>query len=263
MKPVLIFFAVLSVAIVHAACRSVILVPGGEATDDEDPQTDGSTDTDGTDSASCAPADIDPLVCLDFEVPLDGATTELNGTVALDTDVVYRGQTSLRAETVAENAIASLRSTFQAIDTGTVYFRVLVFLPAGMATGNIKILNLSSAGEPPDEENRGVDVNISGDLGVNIYQHGNFARFESAPGLVPEDEWFCLRGSYSISTTSGATMVWINDLLVVSTTASEDAIINGGVSEFETGIGWTEGGQVSALLYVDDVVVAVEPIPCI
>jgi len=214
------------------------------------------------DGRGCAQEGPDTLVCHDFEDGLNGTISTRDGTVAEDTEIVFDGTTSMRAQTTKINAEATLNTAFDPIETGTIYFRMHVYIPVGTVVGNTKLLNLSRSEEPVTDVDRGVDINISQGMIVNIYQHANTTRFESAAGIVTEGRWFCLRGSYSISETSGATLVWIDDNLAVSTTASADAIINGGVARCSVGIGWTELGQDTAVFYFDNVLVATIPVDC-
>jgi hypothetical protein len=236
-------------AVFFVSCQNVITVADGK----------GATDTQPT-ADDCAPIGTNPLVCENFETGINSPVEWYNGQVTLDTDQVYMGQSSMKAETLQISSFAFIVDTFNPIESGTIFFRVYLYIPPGNSQGTTKVLNLSAGGNP--EEEQGVDIDVSANRSVDIYQHGNAVRFVSAPDMVPEGQWFCLKGSYTISDTAGTTSVWINSSLAVSTTASSDSIINGGVSEFRTGIGWTEAGQDTSLVYFDNVLVDTEPVEC-
>lgn len=245
------------VTTVLAACQSVILVPDGRSTDAEtDPVIDSGTTGDG-----CAPPGLTPLVCQDFETSLSPFET-VGGEISLETVTVYAGLASMKVFVSSETSYAEMTESFDPINSGTVYFRVFVFVPIGNTEGTTKLLNLSSQDPMQTDQDIGVDINISGQRSIDIYQHGNETRFASQNYVVPEGEWFCLKGSYIISETAGATTLWLNDQLAVSTTASAESIINGGVSEFRAGIGWIGTGQTSSTVYFDNILVATVPVGC-
>ncbi len=210
----------------------------------------------------CAPDGIIPLVCQNFESGLTSRVEVTSGEVTLETSEVFAGAASMRAASTGVDSYAEMVESFASIDSGTVYFRVFLYVPVGNTAGTTKVLNLSSSDPVQSDEDIGVDVNISAQRSIDIYQHRDAERFRSNPGMVPEGVWFCVKGSYVISETAGATSVWIDDRLAVSTTASADAIINGGVSEFRAGIGWVGDGQLSSTVYFDDILVAASPVEC-
>lgn len=219
-----------------------------------------SSDDTGIVSDNCAPVGTSPLVCHTFETGINAASILLYGQVTWVSTPVFMGQGAMESNTQQINGYAYIVDTFDPIETGTIYFRAFLFIPVGNSVGTTKVLNLSAGGNP--EEEQGIDIDISAQRSIDIYQHGNAQRFVSAPDMVPEGAWFCLNGSYTISRTAGETSVWINDSLAVSTTAGADSIINGGVSEFRTGIGWTEAGQDTSVVYFDNVLVDTVPVSC-
>ncbi|MBN2340988.1 MAG: hypothetical protein JXX29_13420 [Deltaproteobacteria bacterium] len=237
------------------ACQSVVYL------DNDTANTDTSTNSD-SDTNQCAPPGTTPLVCESFEQEITAINYVRNGDIRLDSDRVFDGNASLLCETTQIESFAFISNEFAPIESGVVYFRVHLFIPPGTITGTTKVLNLTSGESPDLEEVQGIDINISSGCRVDIYQHGNQVRYQSEPDMVPEGEWFCLRGNYIISATAGETTIWINDGLAVSTTANTDSIINGGVSQFRTGIGWTEQGQTTAVFYFDNVLVDTIPVDC-
>jgi hypothetical protein len=236
------------------SCRDVVYLQDSYGTTGD---RDSSIPSDG-----CAPAGVFPLVCQNFESGLTSRVETKSGEVALETSEIFAGAASMRAFSTGDDSFAEMVESFNSIDSGTVYFRVFLYIPVGNTVGTTKVLNLSSLDPVQSDEDIGVDINISAQRSIDIYQHGNAARFKSDPGMVPEGVWFCVKGSYMISETAGATSVWIDDRLAVSTTASADSIINGGIGEFRAGIGWIGDGQLSSTVYFDDILVAASPVEC-
>ena len=55
---------------------------------------------------------------------------------------------------------------------------------------------------------------------------------------------------------------WLDDSLALSTSVSQEAIINGGISEFRAGIGWIGTGQTFSTVPFDNILVATSPVEC-
>ncbi|MBN2528413.1 MAG: hypothetical protein JXR76_18640 [Deltaproteobacteria bacterium] len=265
MKRLYFYMRIIAIAVSSAfgwaACQSVVFVNDLNGVDD-DKESDNGNDTSETDNDQCAPTGTTPLVCENFELNPPTPSQLRNGDVALEQTNVFDGNASMRCETTAIESFGYISNRFEPISQGIIYFRVHIFIPEGTITGTTKVLNLTSTASSDLETSRGIDVNISSNRRVEIYQHGNQLRFQSAPDAVLENIWFCLQGSYTISETAGETSIWIDNKLAVSTTATIDSIINGGVSEFRTGIGWTEQGQNTAVFYFDNILVDTAPVLC-
>lgn len=249
------------------ACQNTVIVPNPAANGDWTGDTISAPDSEvpdiDTEPRLCEnEADTASLACDDFEHGLPATAALNNGLVSLDADTVFSGNRAMRSATQVVNAWAFAATSFAPIESGTVYFRQYIFIPEGTIVGRITVINLSGTKEPTEEISYGVDVNLTAGGIVDIYLHGNKTRYASAALSFPEGEWFCLRGSYTISDTAGETSVWINDSLAVSTTATSDSIINGGVSETAFGIVWTELGQDTAVVYIDNILVSSAPVHC-
>ncbi len=214
------------------------------------------------DVPQCAPAGTSPLICENFESQIPSSTQMRSGDIRLDESIVFNGESSLRCETETIQSYAFFSSRFTPIQQGTIYFRVHMFIAPDTITGTTKVLNLTSAFSTDIEAVQSIDINISAAYRFEIYQHGNQTRYQSESNLVPENRWFCLHGSYTTTKTAGEMTIWIDDFLAVSTPASTYANIIGGVSEFRTGIGWTEQGQYAAVYYFDDILVDTVPVSC-
>ena len=245
------------------ACQTVVPVEDGMGpVIDSDSESDSVSDTQ-TPPPSCAPPGLTPLVCQNFET---GLTSPLDvvqeGEVTLETEQVFAGDASMKVVVSTESSYAEISETFEPINSGIVYFRVYLYVPIGNTEGTTKVLNLSSKEPQVNDVDVGIDINISGQRSIDVYQHGNGIRFKSEDYMLPEGQWVCLKGSYTISDTAGATTLWLDDSLALSTTASQDAIINGGISEFRAGIGWIGTGQTSSTVYFDNILVATSPVEC-
>ncbi|MBN2716072.1 MAG: hypothetical protein JXX14_09475 [Deltaproteobacteria bacterium] len=220
-------------------------------------------DTSDSDEQQCAPQGTSPLVCENFESPVLPSSTQIrNGDVRFAQDIVLDGRSSLLCETDSVESFAFVSRSFTPITQGTIFFRVHIFIPQSTITGTTKVLNLTSYQSVDLEAVQSIDVNFSIARRVEIYQHGNQERYQSISNMVPENRWFCLSGSYTISEAAAETSISIDDSLAVSTIASAEAVVIGGVSEFRFGIGWTEQGQDTAVFYMDNVLVDTVPVDC-
>jgi hypothetical protein len=228
------------------------------------PVEDGKGSASDSETQSCAPPGLTPLVCQDFE---SGITSPVDivqeGEATLETEQVFAGDASMKAIVSDESSYAEIVETFEPINSGVVYFRVYLYVPVGNTEGTTKILNLSSKDPQVDDVDLGIDINISGQRSLDVYQHGDGNRFKSEDYMLPEGQWVCLKGSYTISDTAGATILWLDDSLALSTTAGLDAVIAGGISEFRVGIGWIGTGQTSSTVYFDNILVATSPVECV
>ena len=252
---------VLFIALLQA-CRTVVPVEDGMGhIMDSNSESDAVSDTQ-TPPPGCAPPGLTPLVCQNFEAGLTSPLDIRDGEVTLETELVFAGKASMKVVASTENSYAEIAETFDPINSGTVYFRAYLYVPAGNTTGTTKVLNLSSKEPLENDVDVGIDINISGQRSIDVFQHGNGIRFKSEDYMLPEGQWVCVKGSYTISDTAGATTLWLDDSLALSTAASQDAIINGGISEFRAGIGWIGTGQTSSTVYFDNILVATSPVEC-
>jgi hypothetical protein len=185
------------------------------------------------------------------------------GEITLENEQVFEGNASMKVVVPNESAYAEIVETFDPINSDTVYFRTYLYIPVGNTVGTTKILNLSSKEPMEDDVDVGIDINISGQRSIDVFQHGNGTRFKSEDYMLPEGQWVCIKGSYTISDTAGATALWLGDSLALSTTAGTAAVINGGVSEFRVGIGWVGTGQTSSTVYFDNILAAASPVECL
>ena len=236
--------------VLTSACNTIFVVH------DADTEVEGNTD-----GSFCDNVPDDVIICDDFEDEQGVADTQ-NGQVSWVDDPVFEGTQAMCAQTSAEESWACMAYPFTAVESGTIYFSARFFIPDDTVTGNITLVNLSGQVDEASEQTFGVDINVSALRSMDIYVHGNFTRYASDDDRVPTGRWFCLVGTYSISDVSGEASVWIDDNLVVSTTASEEAVVTGGVSELHVGIGWTEDGQETAVVYVDNLKMGTSPITC-
>jgi len=244
------------------ACDTVVMIHDFDTDSVDTATTDAPLTENSVSTVFCDNASGKLVVCDDFEQARPDAIATLNGDVSWVSEPVFDGTQSLLAQTMSAESWACMVYPFTAINSGTIYLSARFFIPADSVAGNITLLNLSGNVDEGSEQTFGVDINVSPERSVDIYIHGNYSRYESTENMVPTGQWFCLNGRYSISEVSGEASVWIDDNLVVSTTASEDAVITGGVSELRIGIGWTENGQDTATVYLDNLKLSTAPVFC-
>jgi hypothetical protein len=249
--------------------------PSGDGNDDADdghgdggridagPSTfgsDGGSDTQvdaSTASLSCS----GELVCSGFEGDPSESTHRIkNALTALagaSKTTVHSGTLALQATTSLPGDQATAEFDVPATSTGDLYARAWLFAPLGTFIGRIHVLYIGSA-----DNDGGVNVNINGDGKVDLYFPELDVRAASATGIVPQSSWFCLQVHVQLSNTSGNADASVNGTKVVSGNGAQDTIPVGGVTSFMTGVNWTEAGQSTTLLYVDDVALDTSPIPC-
>ncbi|MBN2528088.1 MAG: hypothetical protein JXR76_16980 [Deltaproteobacteria bacterium] len=243
------------------ACDTTFIIHDGETDSNGNNSDDTATVAPDSEGGFCDSAAADVIVCDDFEQEHEGAKT-VNGKVSWVTDPSFEGEQALCSQTMAEQSWACMVYPFAAINRDTLYLSAHIFIPDDTITGNTTLVNLSGQVDESSEQTFGVDINVSPTRSLDIYVHGNYTRYTSGEKQVPTGRWFCLWGRYSISDVSGEASFWIDDNLVVSTTASKEAVITGGVSELRIGIGWTENGQEQATVYVDNLILRSSPTAC-
>jgi hypothetical protein len=217
-----------------------------------DPQDDG-----GGLARTCS----DYLVCSGFEgTPEETAydsKSDILAVIATGNEQVHSGALAMRAATVQENDQATVEFTVPAVRTGDLYARAWMFAPLGTLTGRINVLYLGSSAN-----DGGVDVNINGNGALDLYFREHDVRNVSAASVVPQTRWFCLQIHMTLDDDAGDVEAWVDGTRVAGGNGAQDTIPLGGVTTYMTGINWTEAGQSTTTLFVDDVALDTAPVPC-
>jgi hypothetical protein len=222
-------------------------------------QTPADADSDAA-LADCPGASSPGLVCQGFE-STDLGVTRLDdtrgATLSLDSDTVHQGSGALRFTANASESWSAVVYSFPPVTSGVLYARAHYYIPAGSVTGRINLMTLES------EQAFNVDVNVTSALDAEAYLRVDASRYNSAPGVIPLDTWFCLQAALDIDDTGGALELLVDGTSVLVTPRDKDTLPPSGVNEAEFGILWTEAGQTASELYVDDVAIDTEPVSCL
>ena len=224
--------------------------------------SDAATQPDTQNDAASLPLSCsDYLVCSGFEGAADETPyqqkSDLLSVIGTANGQVHGGSLALRAATVQENDQATVEFTLPGISSGDLYARAWILAPLGTVTGRINVLYLGSTAE-----DGGVDVNINGNGALDLYFRQRDVRSVSAAGVVPQTRWFCLQIHMKLDDSAGDVEAWVDGTRVVAGNGAQDTIPVGGVISYMTGINWTEAGQSTTTLYVDDVALHTSPVPC-
>lgn len=224
-------------------------------------ETETETETD-TYQPECVALYSSALVCDGFEdgILLD---TDMNagGSLTVVSSPVYDGAASLHARAASTYCLAHVYGDFTPRNSGTLYFRAYYYLPSGSMTGLVKLAAFRGWNTSTEHAELNVDFNVHQGGIVEIHSHTNGLDYQSGPGQVVENTWFCLRGSVLISDTAGVATLGINGTTIL-TVESLDTRPPSGVSLADFGIGWTQDGTPPMNVFVDNIVVDTSPVPC-
>lgn len=218
-----------------------------------------------TGDAPVVPAACDGLVC-------DGLETTGSVEVAVDTeqgatfervqDPVHTGAFAARFTTAAEQSWSAFVYRFdEPIVSDAVYVRMYLFVPSGAVTGRLNFLAIEN------EDSFNIDVNLLGgesaDVVFEVYNHSSRAGISTADVTVPFDRWFCLQTAVVLSETAGQVLVSVDGREVLRTPNPENTLPSGGISKVGVGAFWTEAGQSDSELFVDDIAIGQDVLPCL
>ncbi len=226
------------------------------ATGAEEPTDSDTGVTDGFRGDGCDSFLANSLLCDGFESDLGYTIWYYDGTIAIIDTMAHSGDSSLYAVSNEQGAYANIATEFSPVFEGSVYFRAFYYIPTGTVTGTVKIADIRGG-----NDRMMLDINIMTQGRIMVYHHGDGSRDQSEPGAYDEGEWFCLNGFVDIDNTAGSITVSVGDTEVLVRSAL-DTLPNTGIMAADFGIGWTEDGQQTAELYVDDIAVDVAPIGC-
>ncbi len=219
------------------------------------------TETD-TYQPECAALYSDALLCDGFE---DGIVLNTDmracGSLEVASSPVFEGVSSLHARAASTYCLALVYGAFPPETTGNLYFRAYYFLPSGSMTGLVKLAAFRGWNTNTELAELDVDFNVRQGGIVEIHSHANGGDYQSSPGKVSENSWFCLQGSVLISDTAGIATLGINGTTVLNVEGL-DTRPPSGISLADFGIGWTQDGVFPMDVYVDNIVVDTSPVPC-
>jgi hypothetical protein len=215
-------------------------------------------DAGGITGDECAAA----LVCSGFErvgLPDWGAPMiEKTGHVERSTARAHSGDASLHASSTAMMSVAVVTASFPARQTGDVYLRVYLYVPANLPTETMNIMFLGSA--PSSDPFSGIDLNLQ-DGAVQVYSSPSASARQTGSVSIPRDRWFCFRARVALSADQGSVQAYVDDALALDARGL-DTLPAAGVSQFRAGVGWSSAQDAFFEIYLDDVVVDRAPVAC-
>jgi hypothetical protein len=230
-----------------------------EAPAADGPRGDGPLRDDGTGPTTCG-NDVSGLVtCNGYEDPrfIGWIVDESLGTAAQDTSRVYRGLGSLHAQTDSGGAVAAVLSTrFGPYSSGDLFARAYFYVPSTTRLDNVALMIVGESDAPWDHV--AFSIGSLDDPEVWIEE---IRRVTRASVPMPFDRWVCIQVHIAIDDKRGMVELRLDDELVAAR-SGVDTLPAGGYSEVSAGLPWTNGGNPPAEVWVDELIVATEPIPC-
>lgn len=250
-------------ALVALACSDNPYVIGHAAVDAAAPDA-GPRDAGAPDAGDeCAAERSAALVCSGFEgadvaAEWDRTTIQQSGVLERSTARAHSGTGSLHASSTAAMSMAVVRRDFAAVLTGDLYARVYLYVPAGLPTRTINVLFLGAG--PMLEPFVGVDLNIE-DGAPQVYSPQGDPQRQTGTAVLPRDRWFCLRVRMAIA-DDGFVEVFADDELVLNATGIDTSPADG-VAAFRVGVDWSSEQDDFFEVFIDDVVLDLEPVACL
>jgi hypothetical protein len=206
------------------------------------------------------------LLCEDFEGPVPAQpsrySTEVSSGAALmaATAQVHGGARALQASVPQAGTYARYAFVFPTpLASGSLHLRWWVYLPSTWKT-NGWLITMQAGGPGSDKISADVDPGDAWQLADNV-QPNMFPT--SAAGAVARDRWLCLELGITIGKSgTGRAELRLNDAQILSTLGTNSIPSGGGFTYATFGISHSSGLTAPATVYVDDVVIARDPIGC-
>ena len=199
------------------------------------------------------------MVCNGYEDPsFEGWLKEESlGTVTQDLGRFHRGRGALHAQTSSGGAVAALLAKeFGPFTAGDLYARAYFYVLSTSRLENVALMIVGESLQPWDH----VAFSI-GDLDSAQVWIEEIRRVTVSSIPMPLDRWVCVQVHIVIDDRRGSVGLSIDGKLVASR-ANVDTLPAGGYTEIGAGLPWTNGGNPPAEVWVDELIVATEPIPC-
>ena len=182
-----------------------------------------------------------------------GIYSTLDAFLALSSDEVFSGETSLKASQGDKYSEARFIHRIPRVRGDQLYFRAWVYVPTGATTGKIKLIGFRSANFD------GIDVNLNANMELDVFHHDTLDRNWSEL-TFEEGKWSCLQVVLFAAQDQGFYQVSVDEEIFIDV---EDTDTQPGPIDYvEFGLLWSEEGQEDGLVYWDEVAARDRPIPC-
>lgn len=201
------------------------------------------------------------LVCEGFDKPFDTALSTWVGdgaSAALQDCIVHSGAGAIRFKGTGTDSYVQTRYPLpRAISSGSFHARLFVNLPTETDLPEQIILFELWGDEPGGPERITMQLGSDGSPSVFV---GTAESGVNVPISLPRDEWVCLELSQLIDDSDGVVSLSVNG----SIAAERSGIDTQGETPFVVAVtsGLFTGDAVEAEIYLDDFVLATEPIGC-
>ncbi len=208
--------------------------------------------------ALCATASA--IFCDDFERGLsDWSETTLGsgGTITVDSTRRLNGEQSLHAVSGEPAGRAGLIKAFAGVSTGTVYARSWLYVPSDSEHALITFMMLS-------EEVGGVyplaAFQVTGGGLGRVYMGTPLDRYATGSAPYARDQWLCTTLEVDLNETTTTVRATIGGATAADETF--DQRLFGEIEFLDVGLQYTGVTSPSAEIFMDDVEVGLEPLPC-
>lgn len=212
----------------------------------------------------CSTELADAIACSGFEaedLALGWTETTTIGTAAVErtTDEAHFGRGALRAESTGADSVGVLSRAFEAVRSGTLYLRAHLFVPADVQTNTINIFFIGAS--PAPDPFTGVDINLAEGGVLQLFSPQLEPVRQDGQGEIPRDAWFCLRAELVVDDAVGSVELFVDDASVLLA-RDVDTLPDEGVRLFRAGVDWSSEQTEPFEMFLDDVALSTEPIPC-
>jgi hypothetical protein len=141
-------------------------------------------------------------------------------------------------------------------DGDRFHLRAHLFVASDFELVDLAVFHLGAPGTDV-----GLNVDIQADARYEVFFPESDESVRSEPGTLLKDEWVCLELAVVVSDTAGEATLRV-DGSQLAMAQGVDTRPPGGIELFTLGIDWSQSGQEAANVWLDDVVLDDEPLPC-
>lgn len=221
-----------------------------------DPSGDAASGTDATDGlgdgqTGCAGASY--LFCDDLEDPSLAAWPSQFGVVQHTTSRAHTGTGSLLASSDGVLGGSATVAPLSAVTSGELHARGWFYVPSNFDILKFNLFQL--AGDGPGA----LAVVDQGDLNAYLGVAGAETIYTTV--AMPLDRWVCIGLDLVVADVGGSFAISI-DGTQVGSVSNVDTLSPGGYEDVTAGMPYAAPGQEMGTVFVDDVAVDTQPIPC-
>lgn len=203
------------------------------------------------------------IACASFEArDVAAAWTEATildaGALERTTERAHTGRGALRATSEGAGSVAVVAAEFPPVRSGTLYLRASLYVPSDVATETINIFFVGST--PAPDPFTGIDVNLE-DGALQIFSPQLDPARRTGERAIPRDRWFCFRMTLDVSDDAGAIELFIGEESALRVEAI-DTLPPEGVRLLRAGVDWSSAQTSRFEIYMDDIALDDEPLPC-